>query len=327
VGKDSSHNHDHSNPAAAGAAGAGRALTVALALTAAFLLAEALAGWLTRSLALVADAGHMLTDVAALALSLFALRIAARPATHARTYGFKRVEVLAAAVNGIALVAIAIYIVWEAVGRLDAPAEVRGGPMLLVALGGLAVNLIAMRLLAGDHDGSLNLRSAYLHVLGDTLGSLGAIAAVLVILLTGWTRADPLISLLIAVLIVVSAWRLLRESIDVLLESTPVGIDVGRLEEAITAIPDVQCVHDVHVWTVTSGFFAMSAHISVLDAGDYNRVMVAAQSLLRERFGITHATLQMETPALEALLPESHLPGDQPCLHGHVRAEMAAHPH
>jgi cobalt-zinc-cadmium efflux system protein len=120
---------------------------------------------------------------------------------------------------------------------------------------------------------------------------------------------------------------LLRESVDVLLESTPAGIDVGRLEEGITAIPGVQCVHDVHVWTVTSGFLAMSAHISVLDAADYNRVMVAAQSLVRERFGITHATLQMETPALEALLPESHLPGDQPCLHGHVRAEMTAHPH
>jgi cobalt-zinc-cadmium efflux system protein len=321
------HDHNRNDHTAAEAAGAGRALTLALALTAAFLVAEALAGWLTRSLALVADAGHMLTDVAALALSLFALRLAARPATHSRTYGFKRVEVLAAAVNGIALAAIAAYIVWEAISRLDAPADVRGGPMLIVALGGLAVNLVAMRLLTGGHEHSLNLRSAYLHVLGDMLGSLGAIAAAVVILLTGWTRADPLISLLIAVLIVVSAWRLLRESVDVLLESTPAGIDVGRLEEGITAIPGVQCVHDVHVWTVTSGFLAMSAHISVLDAADYNRVMVAAQSLVRERFGITHATLQMETPALEALLPESHLPGDQPCLHGHVRAEMTAHPH
>jgi cobalt-zinc-cadmium efflux system protein len=325
VGDD--HDHSHRSAGASGTAGAGRALILALVLTAVFLVAEALAGWLTGSLALVADAGHMVTDVAALALSLFALRIATRPATHSRTYGFKRVEVLAATVNGVALVAIAVYIVWEAIGRLSSPAEVRGLPMLLVAIGGLVVNLIAMRLLTSDRDHSLNLRSAYLHVLGDMLGSLGATGAALVILLTGWTRADPLISLLIAALIVVSAWRLLRESIDVLLESTPAGIDVGQMEEELSMIPGVQCVHDVHVWTVTSGFTAMSAHISVLDAADYNAVMVAAQTLLRERFGITHATLQLETPALEALLPESHLPGDQPCLNGHVRAEMTVHPH
>lgn len=318
---------DGHNHAAQVRAKTGQALTAALILTGSFLVIEALAGWLTGSLALVADAGHMLTDVAALALSLFALRLAARPATHARTYGWQRIEILAAAINGVVLVAIAAYIVWEAVGRLNAPAEVRGLPMLFVAAAGLAVNALAMRLLGRGRGESLNLRSAYLHVLSDLFGSLGAIVAAVIILVTGWTRADPLISLLIAVLIVVSAWRLLRESVDVLLEATPAGVDVGRVEEAVTAIPGVQCIHDVHIWTVTSGFLAMSAHISVLDAADYNRVMVAAQSLLRDRFGITHATLQLETPTLEALLPESHLPGDQPCLHGHVRAEMAVHPH
>ena len=305
----------------------GRALKLTLALTATFLVIEAAGGWLTGSLALVADAGHMLTDVAALALSLFALQIATRPATHARTYGYKRFEVLAAAVNGVALVAISIYIAWEAVVRLDEPEPVKSGPMLLVAAAGLGVNLVGMRLLAGGRGASLNLRGAYLHVLGDMLGSIGAITAALIILATGWTRADPLISLLIAALIVFSAWRLLRESVDVLLESTPAGLDVGQIESAITAIPGVQCVHDVHVWTVTSGFPAMSAHVSILDPAVYNRVLVTAQNLLRERFGISHATLQLETPELEALLPDSHLPGDQLCLPGHVQAEMAAHPH
>jgi cobalt-zinc-cadmium efflux system protein len=305
---------------------AGRRLTLALLLTASFLAVEAVAGWLTGSLALLADAGHMLTDVAALALSLVALRLAARPATHSRTFGYRRVEVLAAAVNGLALVLIAGSIVWEAVKRLDDPASVSGLPMLLVAAGGLGVNLLAMRLLGGQQH-SLNLRGAYLHVLSDLLGSLGAIIAALVILGTGWERADPVISLLTALLIVVSAWRLLRESVDVLLESTPTGLDVGVLEGALTEIDGVQCVHDAHVWTVTSGFAAMSAHLSIADAAAYDDVMVEAQRLLRERFGIDHATLQLETPALEALLPESHLPGDQPCLPGHVQAKTAAHPH
>ena len=304
-----------------------RRLAGALLLTATFLAVEAVAGWRAHSLALLADAGHMLTDVAALTLSLAALQLASRPATHSRTFGYRRVEVLAAAVNGLALVAIAGWIVWEAVGRLNEPASVQELPMLLVAAGGLGVNLIAMSLLGGGHQHSLNLRGAYLHVLSDLLGSLGAILAALIIFATGWERADPVISLVTALLIVVSAWRLLRESVDVLLESTPAGLDVGQLEGALTEIAGVQCVHDAHVWTVTSGFAAMSAHLSITDAAAYDDVMVAAQRLLRERFGIDHATLQLETPALEALLPESHLPGDQPCLPGHVQAKVTAHPH
>lgn len=314
--------HDHKHDKRADA----RALRLTLAITAALLVAEAAGGVFAHSLALLADAGHMLTDVAALVLSLFALAIAARPATHARTYGYKRIEVLAAALNGVALVGIAVFIAWEAVHRLAAPAEVRALPMLLVALAGLLVNLIGLRLLGG-HQHDLNMRGAYLHVLGDLIGSLGTVAAALLILAFGWTRADPLISLGIAVLIITSAWRLLRESVDVLLEATPAGLDVGEIEAAVTRIPGVQCVHDLHVWTVTSGFRALSAHISCAEASQYEPVLVAAQTLVRERFAITHATLQMETPALEALLPESHLPGDQPCLSGHVRAEMPAHPH
>ena len=322
--------HEHADRlcgAGSGTRGTDRALLLTLVVTAGFLLVEATAGWLTGSLALLADAGHMLTDVAALALSLVALRIAARPATHSRTYGYKRIEILAAAVNGVALVAIAAAIIVEAIDRLGEPGTVQSGPMLLVAAAGLCVNLLGMRLLAGARHGNLNIRGAYLHLVGDLLGSLGAIVAALVIIATGWTRADPLISLLIAALIVVSAWRLLRESVDVLLESSPAGLDVGQIEAAITRIPGVQCVHDMHVWTVTSGFLAASGHISIYDAADHNQVMVAAHALLRERFGIGHATLQLETPALEALLPESHLPGDQPCLSGHVQAEMPAHPH
>lgn len=317
--------HDHGSTAASG--GSRRALALALGITTLFLVVEAVGGWLTGSLALVADAGHMLTDAAALALSLFAVTMAARPATHTRTYGYKRIEVLAAAVNGMALVLIAGYVAWEAVMRLDEPTEVESGPMLIVAVAGLLSNLIAMRLLSGGRSDSLNVRGAYLHVLGDLLGSLGAIIAAIVILTTGWTRADPLISIGISVLIVASAWRLIRESVDVLMESTPPGVDVGEIESALTAIPGVQCVHDVHVWTVTSGFQAMSGHISVLNADDYGRVLVAAQDTLRERFGVNHATLQVETPAIEAQLPDSHLPGTQPCLPGHVQPEMAMHPH
>lgn len=317
--------HDHGT--SGGATGNRRALTLALAITASFLVVEAAGGWLTGSLALVADAGHMLTDVAALALSLFAIAVAVRPATHARTYGWKRVEILAAALNGIGLIAIAIYIGWEAIARLDRPEEIESVPMLAVAVAGLICNLVAMRLLRSGRGESLNMRGAYLHVLGDLLGSVGAIIAALVILTTGWTRADPLISLGISVLIVVSAWRLLKESADVLLESTPAGLDVGAMEAAITRIPGVQCVHDVHVWTVTSGFPAMSAHISIADQRDYDRVMVAAHQIVRGEFHIEHSTLQLETPDLEAQLPDQHLPGDQPCLSGHVRSEMVAHPH
>ncbi|MGH2584070.1 MAG: cation diffusion facilitator family transporter [Dehalococcoidia bacterium] len=304
-----------------------RALMLALAITATFLVVEAIGGWLTGSLALIADAGHMLTDVAALALSLFAMYMASRPATHARTYGYQRMEILAAAVNGVALVAISAFIIWEAIGRFEEPEAVKSGPMLLVATAGLVANLVSMRLLARGRGESLNVRGAYLHVLGDLLGSIGAIAAALVILTTGWTQADPLISVVISVLIVISAWRLLRESVDVLMESTPPGVDVGEIETGLTSIPGVQCVHDMHVWTVTSGFVALSGHLSIFDPSDYNQVMVAAQNLLRERFGIDHATLQLETPDLEALLPDSHLPGAQPCLPGHVQPEMATHPH
>lgn len=304
-----------------------RSLALALAITATFLVVEAIGGWLTGSLALLADAGHMLTDTAALTLSLGALWIAARPATHTRTFGYKRVEVLAAAVNGAALVLISAYIAWEAVARLRSPEPVTGGAMLLIAAGGLACNLVALRILSGGQQQSLNVRGAFLHVAGDMLGSVGAVTAALVILLTGWTRADPIISLVISVLIVAGAWRLLRESVDVLLEATPQGLDVGAMETAIAAIPGVECVHDVHVWTVTSGFVAMSAHISIGAAAASTRILVAAQDLLREEYGIAHATLQLETPEVEALLPDSHLPGDQPCLSGHVRQEMAAHPH
>jgi cobalt-zinc-cadmium efflux system protein len=316
--------HDHPAPASGGNR---RALLLALVITAAFLVVEAIGGWLTGSLALVADAGHMLTDAAALALSLFAITMAARPATHTRTFGYKRIEVLAAAVNGMALVLIAAYVAWEAVARLDEPSDVRSGPMLAVAVAGLLCNLFAMRLLSHGHRDSLNVRGAYLHVLGDLLGSLGAIAAAIVIMVTGWTRVDPLISLGIAVLIVASAWRLIRESVDVLMESTPPGLDVGELESALTLIPGVQCVHDVHVWTVTSGFLAMSGHISVTDPSRYGDVLVAAQDMLRDRFGVDHATIQVETPDIESQLPDSHLPGSQPCLPGHVQAEMATHPH
>lgn len=305
-----------------------RTLTLALALTGGFLLVEALGAWFTGSLALLADAGHMLTDVGALALSVFAARMATRPATHARTYGYRRVEVLAAAANGATLVLIAGLVAWHAFGRFADPVEVEGLGLAVVALAGLAVNLVVMRMLEHGRHGNLNMRGAYLHVLGDLLGSVGAVLAGAVILLTGWTQADAIAALVTSALIVVGALRLLRESIDVLLEATPRGLDVGEVEQAITAIPGVQCVHDVHIWTVGSGFPAMSGHVSIHEGADYRRVLVAAQQVVHDRFGIAHATLQLETPEIEAMLPVQHMEPNPACLDGHVRAEAEhAHPH
>lgn len=275
-----------------------RALTLALAITGAFLVVEAVGGWLTGSLALVADAGHMLIDVAALALSLFALTMAARPATHARTYGWKHVEVLAAAVNGVGLVAIALYVAWEAVARLDRPEPVEGGPMLLVAAGGLVANLVAMRILRGGHGDSLNVRGAYLHVLGDLLASVGTVGAALIIRFTGWTSVDPLASIVMTGLIVRGAWTLVRESVDVLLESTPSHISIGAVRAQLEAIPGIESVHDLHIWTVTSGMVAMSAHAVVPDPVRNQHVLEHVLGAMR-LFGIGHVTVQIEQRKME----------------------------
>lgn len=273
-----------------------RSLGLVLALTAVFMVAEFFGGLIARSLALLADAAHMLTDVAALALSLVAMRFAQRPATPDKTYGYLRVEILAALLNGVTLIVLALLIFREAWQRLHEPVEIRGGLMLGVAVTGLAVNVVAAWLLHGSAGSNLNVRGAYLHVLGDMLGSVGAIVAAAIILLTGWTLADPLISVLVGSLILFSSFKLVRESVGVLMEAVPAHLDLGEIHDEICSVEAVQRVHDLHVWTVTSGYLAMSGHVVVDDPRQGPEVIGRIHERLRERFGIAHITVQVEAP-------------------------------
>ena len=266
-----------------------------LLITALFMVAEVVGGVVANSLALLADAGHMLTDVAAIGLALFASRLARRPATREKTYGYLRLEILAALVNGTALFVISGGIVWEAVRRLGQPADVRPGILFGVAVAGLIANVVAMRILreGGGHNHSLNVRGAYLHILSDILGSVGAIVAGIVIFVTGWNAVDAVVSIVIALLILISAWRLVRESVDILLEGTPAHISLDDVQARLAEIPGVSNVHDLHVWTVTSGVVAMSGHVVVGDPAINQRVLETAQHRL-EALGIGHITMQIE---------------------------------
>jgi cobalt-zinc-cadmium efflux system protein len=293
------HSHDHAHDHGRGHEGGGldagaiRRLRWALAITAAFLLAEVVGGVLSNSLALLADAGHMLTDVAALGLSLFVAWFSRQPGTPTKTYGYLRWEILAAFLNGTALLLISVWIGWEAVLRLGSPEPVAGGLMLGVALGGLVVNIVAARLLHASSSSSLNVRGAYLHVLGDLLSSVGTVTAALIVKLTGWYAADPIVSLITILLIVRGAWVLVRESVDVLLEATPSHIALGAVRAQLEAIPGVESVHDLHVWTVTSGVVAMSAHAIVREPERQQHVLEHVHDAMR-LFGIDHVTIQLE---------------------------------
>lgn len=272
-----------------------RALVAALAITVAFALTEVVGGLLTGSLALLADAGHMLTDVLALGLGLFAAWVAGRPSTPQKTYGYYRAEILAALVNGALLILIAGGIIWQAVVRLSQPHPVASGPMLAIAAAGLAANLASAGILVhGGAGTSLNVRGALLHVASDAVGSVGAMAAALVILLTGWSEADALASLLIAGLILIGSWQLVREAVNILLEGVPSSVDLSKLQRAMSGVPGVAGVHDVHVWTVTSGFIAMSAHAELDGSRDAHAVLDDLTRLLAERFHISHTTIQPE---------------------------------
>ena len=275
-----------------------RPLAIALVITSLFLIAEVIGGLLTNSLALLADAGHMATDVAALGLALFAIWLASRPATPERSFGFYRAEILAALVNAGSLVAISIYIFWEAFQRIGEPPEVDSGLMLGVAIAGLLANAASAWVLmrGGGHEENLNTRGAFLHVVGDMLGSVGAIAAALIMLTTGWYLADPILSAGIGLLILWSSWKLLRESVNVLLEATPATIDPPRVRAAMGEIDGVAGVHDFHVWTVTSGLIAMSSHVEVTGQRPWHDVLVETTNLLRDRYAIAHVTLQPEDP-------------------------------
>lgn len=293
-GAHGSHAHSYSGGHAHDRGLGQRSLAWALGLTIAFTIAEFVGGWLANSLALIADAAHMLADAGSLALSLFALWFARRPATAGKTYGYVRLEILAALVNGALLLVIAGGIVWEAIRRLGTPEPVRAGVLIAVASAGLLANLLSALILHRAAGESLNVRGAYVHVLGDLLGAAGAIGAGLLIVFTGWLAADPIISLLVAALILVSAWGLLRESVDVLLEAVPAHIDMAEVRSAMEEVPGVEDVHDLHVWTVTSGFLAMSGHAVLREPTRSQEVLDQIHARMRDRFGITHATIQLE---------------------------------
>ncbi|MDH3208591.1 MAG: cation diffusion facilitator family transporter [Gemmatimonadota bacterium] len=271
----------------------GRAIALVLVVTVAYMGVEVIGGLAANSLALLADAGHMFADVGALTLALFAAWFAKRPATPEKTYGYLRLEILAALVNGAALMVVAGLIVRDAVHRLTAPPAVDPTILIGVASVGLVVNVFGAWMLHGGHRESLNVRGAYLHVLGDLLGSLGALGAGVIIVVSGWVVADPLISIGIALLILVGAWRLVRDSTDVLLEAAPRHIRLGDVERSIATIGGVDEVHDLHVWTLTSGVVAMSGHAVVVDPGQGQRVLETAQARLSD-LGIRHVTLQIE---------------------------------
>jgi cobalt-zinc-cadmium efflux system protein len=285
--------HDHYHESAAHADKTTRALRAALILTVVLLVAEAIGGWISNSLALLADAGHVFTDAGALALSLFVAWFSRQPVTPEKTYGYLRWEILAALINGATLLGISAWIVIEAIGRLHSPQPVAGTLMLIVAVAGLLANAVAAWLLHPTHDDGLNIRGAYLHILGDLLASAGTIVAALVIRMTGWLQADPIASLLTTLLIVRGAWTLVREAVDVLLESTPSHIALGDVRAALEGIPGVEYVHDLHVWTVTSGVVALSAHAIVKDADRHQDVLERACHLLGH-MGIHHITVQIE---------------------------------
>jgi cobalt-zinc-cadmium efflux system protein len=264
------------------------------------MFAEAIGGWLTNSLALLADAGHMLTDVAALTLTLFAIWFAARPATPRKTYGYYRLEILAAFVNGIALVLLSAWLIYEAVERWQNPPDIAGGQLTIIAAGGLAVNVIAAYLLHSDHKHDLNMRGAFLHVMGDLLGSVAAIVTGILIWTMGWMWADAVGSILISAIIILGAWRLILDSVNVLLEGTPRHISLATVESTILETKGVGGVHDLHVWTISSGIDALSAHITHDDTVPHSELLAAVRAKLYDEFGIDHLTIQMETLALEA---------------------------
>ena len=271
-----------------------RRLAGALALTTTFMVAEVIGGVWTGSLALLADAAHMLTDAGGLALALIAIRFAERPATPQRTYGYVRMEVLSALTNALVLLLLTIYILYEAYQRFRSPPDILGGPMLMVAMVGLAVNLASMKLLSAGSSESLNVKGAYFEVLGDMLGSLGVIVAAAVVMLTGCTLADPIIGAGIGVFIVPRTWILLKQAIHILLEGTPPEVDMALLERKLLSIPGVTAVHDLHVWTITSGLDAMSCHLVVADMGRAGSALLSAQEAMKTCFGLTHATIQIE---------------------------------
>lgn len=295
----------HAAPSSSAAAAKKRQLKLVFVLSLIYFVVEVAGGLISHSLALLADAGHMLTDVGGLGLALLAIRFAERPATPEKTYGYYRVEILAALANAIVLIGISGFILFEAYQRFKNPPVVATNLMLPVAVLGLAVNGIGIYLLRKSSTESLNIKGAYLEVLSDTLSSLGVIAAALIMRTTGWYYADPIISAGIGVFILPRTWVLLREAIGVLLEGTPSDINISSVREAISKLPGVLGVHDLHVWTLTSGVNALSAHIVVADGYNSSEMLDTVQRRVTSGFRISHVTVQLEPPGSECR--ETHL--------------------
>ena len=288
------HNHGHTHGTAPGDEKSRRGLAITLGLVLVYMVAEVVGGLLSNSLALLADAGHMLSDAAALGLALFAGWFSRRPATSRHTFGYYRAEILAAVVNAASLIAIAIFIFVEAYSRFQTPHQVEGGIMVVVASGGLVVNLVGLWLLHGGREENLNAKGAWLHVMTDTLGSVQAVVAGGLIVAFGWNWLDPLVSVLIGILVIFSSWALMRESVAVLMESAPGHVNVDEVRNCLMRIAGVQEVHDLHVWTIASGLVALSAHVAAERPS--GAVLHDLQHELDQRFGIRHTTIQFDLP-------------------------------
>jgi cobalt-zinc-cadmium efflux system protein len=301
--------HSHSHALDARREDSRRRMWIALAINAAMLVAEAVGGVLTGSLAVLADAGHLLSDVGSIALALFAARLAAMPAAGRRTFGYQRSEVLAALVNGLLLVAVSVLIAVEAVGRFSDPPQIEAGGVLALGLFGLAGNAAATWVLARGQREDINLEGALRHSAADALGSIGVVAAGAFVLAGGSDVVDPIVSLLISALVLASSWRLIKEPVDVLMEAAPADLDVESLGQALCSEEGVRSVHDLHVWTVTSGFGAVAAHVVVVQGSDRDLIRRRLELTLTERFGIEHTTLQMEEEADQGLLTVENAPG------------------
>lgn len=289
---DHGHSHDHAPTVTADSA---KRVKLAMILTAGFMLAEVIGGWISGSLALLADAGHMFSDSFSLGLALFAFYIGDRAPDKLRTFGYQRFQVLAAFVNGLTLVAISVWILIAAIERFTQPTEVLAGPMLIIAVLGLLINLVVFKILHGGDQENLNLRGAVLHVIGDLLGSVAAIVASVVIMLTGWMPIDPLLSMLAAALILRAAWKILRRSSHTLLEGTPEGVDIAQIRDALLGVEGVKGLHDIHVWGLTPQDPLLSVHLVIEAPELHDSVIERAYDVLQTRFGIQHATLQVET--------------------------------
>ncbi len=283
------HKHDHRADSLKG-------LKWTLVLTALLMLVEFLGGWLSGSLALVSDAGHMLTDVLALGLSLLAIRFATTPANAKKTYGFYRLEILAALLNGVTLIVLSGYIFYEAWQRFSSPTEIKSGLMIIVALAGLAVNIAGFFVLRASSKNNLNVRGAFLHVVGDLLSSVAVIIGGFIIRFTGWLLIDPVLSVLIGIMILKGAYGIVKESVDILLEAAPAGIESAEIEKALSRIKGIKALHHLHVWSLSSGIHALSAHVQIEDqmTSQSDALLAGIQELLEHKFGILHTTIQFE---------------------------------